>query len=125
MFYFDLPIYFGYKYDLGGAKLFAMAGPMISYSTYATILFKANDEWDNWHQKVGNSETDDFKPLDIGVIIEGGVEVDRFQFTAFFSQGLSNLSNYEDSEIKKNVFGLTAAIKFGKVDGGGGYGYRR
>lgn len=126
MFYIDIPIYFGYKYDLGGAKLFAMAGPMISYGTYATMLFRVEDEeWDNWHQSVGNEETDDFKPLDIGVIIEGGVEVDRFQFTAFFSQGLSNLSNFEGSVIKNNVFGLTAAVKFGKVDGGGGYGYRR
>ncbi len=125
MLYFDLPIYIGYKHDLGDAKLFAMAGPMISYGTYATMLFHVEDEWDNLHQKVGNSDTDDFKPLDLGIIIEGGVEVDRFQFSAFFSQGLSNLSNFEGSVIKNNVFGLTAAVKFGKINGGSGYKYGR
>ncbi|HJN05885.1 MAG TPA: outer membrane beta-barrel protein [Bacteroidales bacterium] len=120
----DLPINFGYKYDLGDAKLFAMAGPVISYATYATLLYKVDNEWDNEKQTIGTSDTDTFKPWSLGVNIEGGVEVNRFQFSIFYTQGLSNLTAADDMKIKTNVFGLTAAIKFGSVNGGG-YRYGR
>ena len=113
----DVPINIGYKYDLGGAKIFAMAGPVISYNIYSTNLYKADNEYDNDHQSIGTGVDDDFKPLNFGINIEGGVEVDRFQFTAFYTQGLSELSNTPDMvKMKTNVFGLTAAVKFGKFD---------
>lgn len=117
MLFVDLPVNIGYKYDLGGAKLFAMAGPVLSYGIYSTLLYYADDEWDNDQQHVGNSLMDDFKPLNFGINIEGGVEFNRFQFTAFYLQGLSELSNAPDiNSTKTNVFGLTAAVKFGRVD---------
>jgi len=121
----DFPINFGYKYDLGGAKIFGMAGPVISYNTYATVLYKPEGkDWDNDKQSVGNTIFDDFKLLNFGVNIEGGVELDRFQFSLFYTQGISNLSNNSIATITTNVFGLAAAIKFGKVDGKRG-GFRR
>ncbi len=113
----DVPVNFGYKYDLGGAKIFAMAGPVVSFNLYATNLYKADNEYDNDHQSIGTREEDDFKPINFGINIEGGVEVDRFQFTAFYTQGLSDLSNIPDMvKVKTNVFGLTAAVMFGRVD---------
>lgn len=113
----DVPVNVGYKFDLGDVKLFGMLGPSLSYGIYTTLLYKANGEYDNDHQSVGNSVDDEFKPLNFGINFEGGVEVDRFQFTAFYTQGLSDLSNVPDMmTIKTNVFGLTAAMKFGKVD---------
>jgi hypothetical protein len=121
----DFPINFGYKYDLGGAKLFAMVGPVISYNTYSTLLYQTDGkDWNNEHQTIGTLETDTYKPLNFGVNLEGGIEVSRFQFTAFYTQGLSNLSNHEETTTKTNVFGLTAAVKFGRVDNRRG-GYRR
>jgi outer membrane protein with beta-barrel domain len=113
----DIPINFGYKYDLGGAKIFAMVGPVFTYGFYATNLYKADNEYDNDHQIVGNEITDDFRPFNLGINFEGGVEIDRFQFTAFYNQGISDIS--PDSDIvtaKTNVFGLTAAVKFGSID---------
>ncbi len=114
----DIPVNFGYKYDLGGVKLFGMAGPVLSYNVYTTFLYKyGDDDWDNDNDfKIGTSDTDTFKPLNFGVNIEAGVELNRFQFSAFFSPGLSNFSNVEGSKFKTNVFGLAAAIKFGSVD---------
>ena len=85
----DVPINFGYKYDLGGAKIFAMAGPVISYNIYTTNLYKADNEYDNDHQSIGTGVDDEYKPLNFGINIEGGVEVDRFQFSAYYTQGLS------------------------------------
>lgn len=121
----DLPINFGYKYDLGDVKLFAMAGPVISYATYATLAYKADGKWDNENQTVGTSEYDTFKPWSFGVNIEGGVEVSSFQFSIFYSQGLSNLTAADGLKIKSNVFGLAAAVKFGSTKSGRGYSYRR
>ncbi|NQU35361.1 MAG: outer membrane beta-barrel protein [Bacteroidetes bacterium] len=113
----DVPINFGYKYDLGGAKLFAMAGPVLTYGLYCTNLYKADDEYDNDHQTFGNNITNDFRALNIGINVEGGVEVDRFQFTVFYTQGISNISPVSEIVIAKtNVFGFTAAIKFGSID---------
>lgn len=114
----DIPINFGYKYDLGNIKLFGMVGPVISYNVYATTLYKVGDEdWDNYNDfKIGTSSSDTFKPLNIGVNIEAGVELSMFQFSAFFNQGLSNISNLDGGTFKTNVFGIAAAIKFGKVN---------
>ena len=114
----DIPIQFGYKYDLGAIKLFGMAGPVISYNVYSTLVYKWGDEdWDNDNSyKIGNSEADFFKPLNMGVNIEAGVELNRFQFSAFYMQGLSNLNTQDGDKYTTNVIGLTAAIKFGRVD---------
>ncbi len=114
----DIPIQFGYKYDLGAIKLFGMAGPVISYNVYSTFAIKLGDEdWDNDNSfKIGNSEADFFKPLNMGVNVEAGVELNRFQFSAFYMQGLSNLNTQDGDKYTTNVIGLTAAIKFGRVD---------
>jgi len=121
----DIPINFGYKYKLDNMSLFAMAGPVISYNVYATTATKVGSEWDNNNDlKIGTSESDVFKPLNMGVNIEVGVELSRFQFSASYTQGLSNISNIEGGNFKTNVIGLAAAIKFGKVDGKRG-GFRR
>jgi len=121
----DFPISFGYKYDMGEAKLFAMAGPVISYNTYSTLLYQTDGkDWNNEHETIGTTVLDAYKPLNLGVNVEGGIEVSRFQFTAFYTHGFSNLSNFDGGTIKTNVFGLTAAVKFGQVDSRRG-GYRR
>jgi hypothetical protein len=114
----DFPVNFGYKYDMGGAKLFAMAGPVLSYNVYTTMLFKYGDEdWDNNNDiKIGTDDTDTFKPMNFGVNVEAGVEVSSFQFSVYYSQGLSNFSNVEGSKFQTNVFGVAAAVKFGRVD---------
>jgi len=122
--YVDIPVNFGYMYDLGGARLFAMAGPMFSFGTYTTHLFKANGEWDNEAQSIGNTDYDDYQSFNLSVTLEGGIEVDRFQFSLFYNQGISNA---DDIKTTSNIIGLTAAVKFGSVDSGrrGGYKYKR
>ncbi|MFA5417468.1 MAG: outer membrane beta-barrel protein [Bacteroidales bacterium] len=121
----DIPINVGYKYKLDNLSLFAMAGPVISYNVYATTATKVGSKWDNNNDlKIGTSEFDFFKPLNIGVDIEAGVELSRFQFSVYYVQGLSNISSQDGGNFKTNVFGLAAAIKFGKVESKRG-GFRR
>ena len=122
----DIPVNVGYMFDLDGVKLFGMVGPVITSNMYTTNLYKADGEWDNEHHYIGTEITDTYKPWDFGINIEGGVQLSRFEFTAFYTQGLKNLSNFEGGNYKTNVFGFTAAILFGPVDSGrGGYRYGR
>lgn len=123
--YLDFPVTFGYKYDFGGAKAFAMAGPVISYHLYATNLYKIEGEYSNNHQVIGSDG--DFLPIDFSGKIEGGIEVNRFMFSLSYTMGLSNIvpENPFDIKMKSNIIGITAAVKFGEVDGGRRGGYRR
>ncbi|HLO90717.1 MAG TPA: porin family protein [Lentimicrobium sp.] len=123
--YIDFPVTIGYKYDMGDAKLFALAGPALSYNLYATQLYKYKGEYDNVHQTVGSDG--DILPIELCGKIEGGIEVNRFMFSASYSMGLSNLApeNPWDMTLKSNVIGLTAAVKFGEVDGRRRGGHRR
>lgn len=122
----NFPIHFGYKLDLGEAKLFAMAGPVIGLNTYTTMLEYDDGEIDNVHQTIGTTVADTYKPLDLGVNLEVGVEINRFQFSTFYTQGLNNITNSEldffgisiDTSAKTSVIGIAAAIKFGSVDNG-------
>lgn len=129
--FLEIPATFGYKYDLDGAKLFVMAGPVLSYNLYATELYKYKGETDNIHQSIGNELEDSFRPMDLSGRIEGGIEVNRFLFSVAYTSGFSNLypniDGLEESgfKCKSNIITLAAGIKFGDVDGGGRGGFRR
>ncbi|MFK5857480.1 MAG: outer membrane beta-barrel protein [Bacteroidota bacterium] len=112
----DMPINFGYRHELGDINLFIMAGPTLSYNTYATLLYKADDEWDNDHQTVGTDVTDFIKPFNFGANVEVGLEVNRFQFSTLYSYGFSNLANLDGLTIRSNAISFMVAIKFGRVD---------
>jgi len=122
----NFPIMAGYKLDLDGFKVFGMVGPVIGWNTYTTNLYKANGNWDNSHLTIGAEPTDNYKPIDINVRLEAGIEISRFQFSASYTHGLSDLMTVpEFMTARPSVIGLSAAIKFGEVDGGRRGGHRR
>lgn len=118
----NFPIMAGYKYDIGGAKIFGMLGPVIGVNTYATNLYKAAGEWDNshmfigeWTPETGESPFAYFKRMDMLVRLEAGIEVHRFQFSASYTQGFTDLQDIEEGAVNSRIIGLNAAIKFGSV----------
>lgn len=115
----DIPVAFGYNYQLDGAKLFAMAGPVYTIHTYATDLFKYNGNYDNIHLTIGKEPYDTYLPSEFGARIEAGVEINRFLFSASYTHGLTNIT-YENNlwVTKTNVIGFSATVKFGEVDNG-------
>lgn len=121
--YVDLPLQFGYKFDVGVVKLFGMTGPVFNYAVYTTNLYKADGEYDNDHQSVGTSTGDNFKPFDFNWNIEGGLQYSHFQFSLFYSYGFSNVQNkpdqpaFNDLSMKNSLFGLNIAILFGNIEG--------
>lgn len=122
--YVDLPLQFGYKFDVGVVKVFGMTGPVFNYAVYTTNLYKADGEYDNDHQSIGASNADAFKPFDFNWNIEGGLQYSHFQFSLFYSYGFSNVVNkpenkpFTDFSMKNSLFGLNIAILFGNIDAG-------
>lgn len=122
----NFPLMAGYKLGLDGFKIFGMAGPVLGWNTYTTNLYKADGNWDNSHLTIGKEAYDSYKPIDFNVRLEAGIEVNRFQLSASYTLGLSDLTNNPDiMTAKPNVIGVSAAIKFGEVDNGRRGGYRR
>lgn len=115
----DVPINFGYKYDFDKFSIFGMAGSVFSYNTYATNLYKADNEWDNDKQTIGTGEDDYVKPFNFGINFEAGIEFSCFQFSGSYLHGISNLSPQDgllgDHQIHSNVFSISAAVLFGKL----------
>lgn len=121
----NFPVMAGYKLELDGFKIFGMAGPVIGWNTYTTNLYKAAGKYDNSQLTIGTEPYDSYKPYDFNVRLEAGIELNRFQLSASYTHGLSNLINNNDITARPNVIGISAAIKFGEVDGGRRGGYRR
>ncbi|MEN8224261.1 MAG: outer membrane beta-barrel protein [Bacteroidota bacterium] len=131
--YFELPVNFGYKHELNDdVSLFGMMGPVFRYMPYSTLAYKIDGEWDNevTHFGEGDNKIEFFNKFDMGLNIEAGAQVDRYQFTLFYSPSFTNIVNEEADMLdlgmkwKNYSFGLNIAILFGDVSGGGS-GYRR
>jgi len=81
------PVELGYKHDLGDVKVFGMLGPYLDYSAYVTNLYKVEGEdYDNDPMSVGNTIDDDYKPLEIGLGADAGIQFNRFQFSLFLTR---------------------------------------
>ena len=116
----DIPINIGYKYDFDAISVFGKIGPVFSFNTYATNLYRVDGEWDNDHLTVGTDPTDYVKPFTMYFDAEAGVQLERFQFSVSYMQGLSEMSP-NDLEMKSNVISINAAILFGNFSNNSGY----
>ena len=133
LWYLELPVNLGVKFELDkNIHFIGMAGPVFRYMLYSTIAYKMDGEWDNEPTNVdnGSEKIKFFSNFDIGLNIEAGIQVDRFQFTLYYNPCFSNVWNEDftgDSDVKwKNYnFGINIGIQFGQVDKGRRGGYRR
>jgi hypothetical protein len=105
--YLDVPLNLIYKADAGNVKILLSGGPVLSYG----ISGKGTANGQSGDIKFGSDE--DFKSMDIGLGIGGGVEVSNFQIGLNYTFGLSNISNTSGITMKNNVFTISAAILFG------------
>jgi hypothetical protein len=110
--YIDLPVNIKYTFDLGGPKVFVLAGPYFAYGvfgkgytkeTVGTIENTYEFEY-NW----GSGATDDYKPFDIGLNFGGGVQLGAFVIGANYGLGLRNISPVNDNGflIKNRVLNI-------------------
>lgn len=102
-------------------KIYFGAGPNIVYSIGGNV----NDGWSVGRDlNFGDTPTDDFKPLGLGVNIKVGMQFDfGFGWSVYSNAGLGNRSVTPDITRWRNadLFGLNLSYTFG----GGGGGNRR
>lgn len=107
--FIEVPIYAAYKFDLGSAKLFLKAGPYFGYGFTGKISEGGDEEDIPW----GSDEDSFMKPFDFGVGFGAGVDINGFLISLQYQLGLTNLSPFDEVEMKNGVLGVSLAYLFG------------
>ena len=108
--YINLDITYNYLIPVGDLMLFAEGGGYIAYALGGKWIYKP-DEGSNEEEKInfGTSEADDMKPLDVGLIIGGGIYFGKAKFGFDYNPGLLNLSTYSGETLRNWSISLKAA----------------
>ena len=102
LFYIDLPIYAKHEFDLGVIDLFAGAGGFVSYGYWGKYRWRREAEGESeWGKQDINWGSDpdlhDFKNLDYGVSLNGGVKFDQFVLDFGYNFSLANIAANDDN----------------------------
>lgn len=114
--YIDVPLNAKASFDLGGAKLFVLAGPYAGFGI--TGKYKVKSEGISIEQDIewGTDEESDLKRLDFGINAGVGVQINSFEISAGYGLGLANLAPQTEGgyKIANRVIGISLGYKFGK-----------
>lgn len=107
--YLEVPLNLVYKYDLGLARVFGLAGPYVGYGLKAKSI-KGSDV----NEIEFGSNDNQMKRIDYGFNLGTGIEFDKFSFVVGYGLGIPNLSNVADERMKNGVLSFTIAYLIGK-----------
>jgi hypothetical protein len=109
--YIDIPINLGYYFGTGKTKIALFAGPYIAYG----IGGKSESDGESADISFGNTDDNDMKPLDFGLNIGAGVNLNGLLISAQYGLGLANLvpSSSSDGEMKNGVIGISLTYLLG------------
>lgn len=107
--FIEVPIYAAYKFDLGSVKLLLKAGPYFGYGFTGKISEDDEEEDIEW----GSDDDSFMKPFDFGAGLGAGVDLNGFLVLLQYQFGLTNLSAWDEVEMKPGVFGVSLAYLFG------------
>jgi opacity protein-like surface antigen len=111
--YLEIPVLF--KVTFGDAtKFYANAGPSFGFAIGGKYKYEENIDGDTDSEsgdlKFGSGEEDDYKGLDLGFQLGGGVLIaDKYIIDLRYGLGLSNISNEEEGDftLKNRVLQIT------------------
>ncbi len=116
--YLDIPV--KVKYSVGvneTMSFFGEFGPYVGIALSGKIKYIETYDGDTSTEteeiKFGsNDEEDDFKRLDYGITLGGGLNVGIVEVGVYYDLGLANISAYEDDDVKNRVLRLSVAYVF-------------
>ena len=115
--YLQVPVNAQYKLDLGGNALLLQAGPYFGFAlsgkSKSETTFNGETEKTDFDIEFGSKE-DQTSPLDFGLGLGVGLQLNAIQIGLGYKLGLANLSNFDDASINNRGFALTATYFFGK-----------
>jgi hypothetical protein len=109
--YVEIPINLGARFELAeNVKLYVMGGPYIGFG----IAGKAKNGSNSVNLKFGNGTGSDYRPLDIGLNIGTGLDINGFLLGVQYGLGLSNLvpDGNSNSSATNRVFSISLAYLF-------------
>lgn len=114
----EIPVNVKVGFDAGDVRVVFHAGPSIGFGLFGSI----RTSWDNANGEDidsepvdwGSGEEDDFRRLDFGAQIGGGVEFNQFYGGLQYSHGFANIAaNQDDGRTLNNrTFSLMFGYKF-------------
>lgn len=108
LYYAELPIYVKYEFDLGAVDVFVGAGGFVSYGYWGKYRWRREGggevEWGKEDVYWGDDpDVDDFKNLDYGVSLNGGVKFENYVLDFGYNYSLANITaNTDNGQIAKN-----------------------
>jgi len=107
--YLEIPLNLAYKHDLETAKIFAQVGPYIGIGLSAKMKAAGEEETIEF-----GSEFDEMKPVDLGLNVGAGIEINKVQLGVNYGLGFTNLSNDPDEVMKNGVLLFSIALFLGE-----------
>jgi hypothetical protein len=120
--YLDIPLTAKAVFDMNGTKLYGVFGPYIGlglsgkHKNESTVTVAGVSTTENTDGDVSfGSGDNDIKPLDLGLQIGAGVELEKIQIGLAYNLGMANLAQSSDGGYKMNnrVLALSFGYKFG------------
>ncbi len=114
-YYIQVPAHLLYK----GSGFFVGVGPYVGFAVAGNGKLEYLGEKETEKAKFGNSEDDDFSPLDFGVGAQAGVKVGSVRIGAGYDFGLSNIlpkdsSRRDDLKISNAVISVFVQYMLGQ-----------
>jgi hypothetical protein len=102
--YLQIPVLFGYKFDVGGkARLVPQAGPYLAYGLGGKITMKDSSGVNESEEYDYFGDDNNARKFDIGLTVGAGLELGRIGVNLGYSLGLLNISDAEsDGNWSKN-----------------------
>lgn len=94
------------SFDFGMGPYFSL----LTKGTSKAVSFSDGDKTTKF--KIGNSSTDDFKPTDVGLSIQGGTRISHVGFYFIYDVGLSNVDPQSSAIIRTRAFRINMSIFF-------------
>jgi hypothetical protein len=120
--YLDIPLTAKAVFDMNGTKLYGLFGPYVGLGlsgkhkdeTTSTVMGQTQTENTDGDVSFGSGD-DDIKPLDLGLQIGAGIELEKIQIGLAYNLGMANLAQSSDGGYKMNnrVLALSLGYKFG------------
>jgi hypothetical protein len=87
-YFIDVPIFAGYVFHIGKLALYAQAGPYIGIKVAEKVEINGTTISENL-----------LKPLNSGLGVAAGINLNKFKFEFGYQQGLANISNIRVDEL--------------------------
>ena len=119
--YFQIPVYWSYKYDFGSVAVSAFTGPYIAVGLGGKVKEKYEEEYNGEKEKgsekydlFGKDKDDsrNFKRFDFGWSLGAGVTFDRIYVGLQYDFGFINMVREGDAHPKNRNFSLSVGYSF-------------